>query len=161
MRARHWALIAPLVALVVGGGLAATSDRAVAAGRQVQSMVVVDKVIQNGVAVSFTASGALASARADDSGAGQEEIGCWTVDGQSLTCFAKNSNGSQVACIVADSAIVNGVRVSLGYVARLAALNGDSFVQFAGAADNPASPLTSYSCTSMRVENRSIYSPKQ
>jgi len=161
MPARHWSLRVSLAVLVVAGTATMISKDVAATGRTIDSMVRIRKVMMNGIAVSFTASGALASARSDASGAGLEEIGCWTVDGQSINCLAADASGSQAACIVADSVTVNGVKVSLGYVMRLAALNGDSFIRFAGVADDPNDPLTSYSCTSLQVENRSIYSPKQ
>lgn len=162
MRARYaWWSIVPVAMIMAAGGMALVSNQAVAGGNKVQSTVTVTQVAASGIVVSFTAKGALSSARSDVLGGGKEEIGCWTTDGQSISCLAVDSTGVQAACIVADSTHGADGTTSLGYMVRLAALNGDSFIQFSGVADDPADPFTSYSCTALRVENRSIYSPKQ
>ena len=50
------------------------------------------------------------------------------------------------------------VHLDVSVFARLAATASD--VSFDGVADDPTDPATGYTCTALRVENRSVYYPK-
>jgi hypothetical protein len=158
MRSRHWPCMKVLTFVIVTGGLATLPSHADATGKKVQSPVVINKTIVNGVVVSFTANGSLGSARSDAAGASVEEIGCWTNDGVSLNCMAVDGFNKSVECVVDDEVPGGG---SHGYMARFAAINGDSYIRFSGQVDDPTLAVPGYICTGLLVANQSIYDPKQ
>jgi hypothetical protein len=140
MRARHWSLITILTGVALGGIIATLPRPAKADGKKLPCPVSVHKDTTNGVVTSFTAEGSLGSARSD-------------VSGLSLNCRAVDGFNKQVDCVVADIG-------PAGYVARLAAIGGDSYIWFSGQLDT-ISGIPGYTCTGLEVSNRSVFAPKQ
>lgn len=159
MRKRLRPPIVPLLVLVLVSAVAMMSRSAEAMGNRTDGFVNLTLTSgSTGIVTSFTATGSLGGARNDPSGGDQEQIGCWTLDGEIIVCQVVDRNGAQAMCSVADH---DSTGRSLGYLARLAMVNGDSYVSFDAVAVFGSGPIPAfYTCTAFRVENRSIYPPK-
>ncbi len=144
MRKRHWWFIVSLALLPLGGKAIATGGTKMGGADGMD--VTIDRDPSTG---NFFASGALGTARSEPfMSSAQKWIGC-RIDASPgsavLTCQASDSSGNDLRCASADPTLIKIV----------AMMSDDSFIEF----ETPSSSGIG-NCTSISIENASVYYPK-